>query len=305
MNIALGLAALTAVATALGGILALKSKDRLHLVLGLSAGLLLGLVAFELLPESFSHDAGEFLNVPITAVALIGGFMALHLFEKFSGSHEPAESEYGSEHRHAGNVAGTLGAIAMAGHVLIDGIAIGVAFQVSNELGIAVFVAVLVHAFSDGLNTVSLLIKSGNWTKRAILLLAVDAVARVGGAAIGSSIALNDDYIAIYLALFAGILIYLATSHILPEAHSRHSSRWTLATTVAGVLIMWALVSQIHSSDIHAHDHGDSASHSDEHGSEKDHDHDKDGHDDATNGPHDSHKEDGDHDHDHEDDHNH
>jgi zinc transporter ZupT len=304
MNIALGLAALTAIATALGGLLALKSRDRLHLVLGLSAGLLLGLVAFELLPEAFSHDAGEFLNVPITAVALIGGFMALHLFEKFSGGHEPAESEYGSEHRHAGNVAGTLGALAMAGHVLIDGIALGVAFQVSNELGIAVFVAVLVHAFSDGLNTVSLLIKSGNWTKRAILLLAVDAVARVGGAAIGSSIALNDDYIAIYLALFAGVLIYLATSHILPEAHSRHSSRWTLATTIAGVLVMWGLVSQIHSSDLHAHDHGDSASHSEDHDSkEHDGDHTKNHSHDEKDGLHETHEDDSDHDH--EDDHDH
>jgi len=304
MNIALGLAALTAIATALGGLLALKSRDRLHLVLGLSAGLLLGLVAFELLPEAFSHDAGEFLNVPITAVALIGGFMALHLFEKFSGGHEPAESEYGSEHRHAGNVAGTLGALAMAGHVLIDGIALGVAFQVSNELGIAVFVAVLVHAFSDGLNTVSLLIKSGNWTKRAILLLAVDAVARVGGAAIGSSIALNDDYIAIYLALFAGVLIYLATSHILPEAHSRHSSRWTLATTIAGVLVMWGLVSQIHSSDLHAHDHGDSASHSEDHDSkEHDGDHTKNHSHDEKDGLHETHEDDSDYDH--EDDHDH
>jgi len=304
MSIALGLAALTAIATALGGLLALKSRDRLHLVLGLSAGLLLGLVAFELLPEAFSHDAGEFLNVPITAVALIGGFMALHLFEKFSGGHEPAESEYGSEHRHAGNVAGTLGALAMAGHVLIDGIALGVAFQVSNELGIAVFVAVLVHAFSDGLNTVSLLIKSGNWTKRAILLLAVDAVARVGGAAIGSSIALNDDYIAIYLALFAGVLIYLATSHILPEAHSRHSSRWTLATTIAGVLVMWGLVSQIHSSDLHAHDHGDSASHSEDHDSkEHDGDHTKNHSHDEKDGLHETHEDDSDYDH--EDDHDH
>ena len=253
-------------------------KSCLLLVSGLGI-----VVAFELLPESFSHDAGEFLNVPITAVALIGGFMALHLFEKFSGGHEPAESEYGTEHRHAGNVAGTLGALAMAGHVLIDGIALGVAFQVSNELGIAVFVAVLVHAFSDGLNTVSLLIKSGNWTKRAVLLLGVDAIARVGGAAIGSSIALNDDYIAIYLALFAGVLIYLATSHILPEAHSRHSSRWTLATTIAGVLVMWALVSQIHSSDIHAHDHshGEEVHSDEEHSeeSESDRDHDEQDHD--------------------------
>ena len=282
MNIALGLAALTAGATALGGLLALKSKDRLHLVLGLSAGLLLGLVAFELLPESFSHGAGGVLNVPVPAVALIGGFLTLHLFEKFSGGHEPVESEYGVEHRHVGSVAGTLGALAMAGHVLIDGIALGVAFQVSNELGIAVFVAVLVHAFSDGLNTVSLLVKSGNWTKRAVALLGVDAVARIGGAALGSTLVLNEDYIAIYLALSAGILIYLSTSHILPEAHSHHSSRWTLVTTVAGVLIMWGLVSQIHSSDIHAHDHSSeesSADHSnDGHNEHKEEEHSEDDH---------------------------
>lgn len=255
MSIALLLAAVTALATASGGLLALRSKDRLHLVLGLSAGLLLGLVAFELLPEVFTAGAGEFLNVPVVALALVGGFLILHLLEKFAGGHEPIESEYGEGHSHASNVAGTLGAVAMGGHVFIDGIALGVAFQVSNELGIAVFVAVLVHAFSDGLNTVSLLIRSGNWTKRASYLLVIDAIARISGAAIGSSLVLNADLLAIYLATFAGMLIYLSTSHILPEAHSHHSSRWTLLATIAGVLIMWGLVSQIHSSDLHAHDH--------------------------------------------------
>jgi ZIP family zinc transporter len=47
---------------------------------------------------------------------------------------------------------------------------------------------------------------------------------------------------ALYLALFSGFVIYIATSHILPEAHSRHPSRWTLAATGVGVLIMWAVV---------------------------------------------------------------
>ena len=53
MNIAITLAAITALSTFAGGALALLAKDRLHLVLGLSAGLLLGLVAFDLLPEVF------------------------------------------------------------------------------------------------------------------------------------------------------------------------------------------------------------------------------------------------------------
>jgi len=264
MNLAILLAAATAIATAAGGLLALRAKDRLHLVLGLAAGLLLGLVAFDLLPEVFAMSNSEFLGAPAVSVALIAGFLLLHVYERFFGSHEPAESDYGHDHKHI-NVAGGLGALAMGGHVFLDGLALGVAFSVDEKLGIAVFVALLVHAFSDGLNTVSLLIKSGKWSRNGVILLGFDAAARIGGAALGSSLILNEEWLALYLALFAGMLIYLSTSHILPEAHARHSSKWTLISTLAGILIMWGLVSQIHSSDIHARDHGSEAS--------SDHDH--------------------------------
>ncbi len=275
-------------ATAAGGLLALRAKDRLHLVLGLAAGLLLGLVAFDLLPEVFAMSSSEFLGAPAVSVALIAGFLLLHVYERFFGSHEPAESDYGHEHKHVANIAGGLGALAMGGHVFLDGLALGVAFTIDEKLGIAVFIALMVHAFSDGLNTVSLLIKSGKWTRKGVWLLGVDSVARVSGAAIGSSLALSEDFTAFYLAAFSGILIYLATSHILPEAHARHASRWTLVSTLAGVAIMWALVSQLHAIHVHSHDE---AGHSVEsnHNHDKDHDHD--------------HEEDHDHkeDHDHHD----
>ena len=246
MNIAIELAALTAIATTSGGFIAIKSKDRLHIVLGLSAGLLLGLVAFDLLPEVFEMGTSEFLHAPVVSIALIAGFLLLHFYEQIFGSHEPAESDYGHDHSHASNIAGSLGALAMGGHVFLDGIALGVAFSVSNKLGLAVFIALLVHAFSDGLNTVSFLIKSGSWGKKGFWLLGVDAIARISGAAIGSSFAVNDNFVGLYLALFAGIVIYLATAHILPEAHSRHSSRYTILATISGVAIMWALVGFLH-----------------------------------------------------------
>ena len=274
MNLAILLAAATAVATAAGGFLALRAKDRLHLVLGLAAGLLLGLVAFDLLPEVFAMSSSEFLGAPAVSVALVAGFLLLHIYERFFGSHEPAESDYGHDHKHSANVAGGLGALAMGGHVFLDGLALGVAFSIDDKLGIAVFVALLVHAFSDGLNTVSLLVKSGKWTRKGIWLLGVDSVARISGAVIGSSLALSEDFTALYLAAFSGILIYLATSHILPEAHARHASRWTLVSTVAGVAIMWALVSQLHSVHVHSHDEaGIEQNHGDEHGHEEDRDH--------------------------------
>jgi ZIP family zinc transporter len=281
MNLAILLAAATAVATAAGGLLALRAKDRLHLVLGLAAGLLLGLVAFDLLPEVFAMSSSEFLGAPAVSVALIAGFLLLHVYERFFGSHEPAESDYGHDHQHSANVAGGLGALAMGGHVFLDGLALGVAFTIDNKLGVAVFIALLVHAFSDGLNTVSLLIKSGKWTRKGVWLLGVDSVARVSGAAIGSSLALSENFTALYLAAFSGILIYLATSHILPEAHARHASRWTLVSTLAGVAIMWVLVSQLHTVHVHSHDEaghdsGMEINHEDE---DSDHDSHEDGHD--------------------------
>jgi ZIP family zinc transporter len=263
MDLAIILAAATAVATAVGGAIALRARDRLHLVLGLSAGLLLGLVAFDLLPEVFDMSSSNFLGAPAVSVAIVGGFLLLHLYEKFFGSHEAADSEYGDDHKHSANVAGSVGALAMGVHVFLDGLALGVAFAIDESLGIALFVALLVHAFSDGLNTVSLLIKSGKWSRKAIWLLGVDSVARVSGAAIGANLSINSDLTATYLAAFSGILIYLATSHILPEAHARHESRWTLISTLAGVAIMWALVSQLEA--VHLHGHEDGVEHSTNH----------------------------------------
>jgi ZIP family zinc transporter len=80
---------------------------------------------------------------------------------------------------------------------------------------------------------------------------------------------LSNNLIALYLAAFSGIVIYLATSHILPEAHSRHSSRLTMVATISGVLIMWALVAYLHSGDAHAHGSGQEIHQEDEHGHEE------------------------------------
>jgi ZIP family zinc transporter len=238
----IGLAAVTVLATFLGGLLALRAKDRFHLVLGLSAGLLLGLVGFDLLPEVFEMGTGELGGVKTVSIALIAGFLSLHFIAQFAGSHEPAESEYHSDHTHAFEIAGTVGAFAMAGHIFLDGVALALAFKVSNALGVAVFLAMIVHAFSDGLNTVSLLVKLGQWTERGKFLLGIDAIARISGAILGTTLVISDSAIAIYLAAFSGIVIYLATSHILPEAHANHPTRATMLATLAGVLIMWGVV---------------------------------------------------------------
>lgn len=244
MNIELAavVVALIAVGSTLaGGLLAVRSGDRMHLVLGFSGGLLLGLVAFDLLPEVFGQAGSEIAGLPFSALALVIGFMSLHIVERAFGQHEPIDSDFGHRHEHRATT-GAIGAAALAVHVFLDGVAIAVAFRLSAALGLAVTVAVLGHAFSDGLNTVALINGSGDLRRRAMQLLGLDAVARVSGALVGSIVTLSEDFVDVYLAAFAGALIYLATSHILPEAHSHHPSRITLLTTVAGLAVMMLIV---------------------------------------------------------------
>jgi len=239
--VALFIAICTVFSTALGGVVALRARDRMHLVLGLSAGILLGLVAFDLLPEVFrlwSTTSGADQKVPWTMVAFVGGFLVLHLIERAAGMHEPADHDYGE---HAHDLAGSLGALGLIAHSLLDGLAIGLAFQVNSSVGWTVGIAVLAHDFADGLNTVTLMRRAGHNRRRATIALGFDALAPVLGVLLASLISPSDQLLAIYLGAFAGLLTYLATADILPEAHAHHPSRITLLMTVIGVAFMYVV----------------------------------------------------------------
>ena len=237
---ALLIALCTVVSTSLGGLVALRARDRMHLVLGASAGILLGLVAFDLLPEIFRLAGVSGSGVPVPMIAFVAGFLVLHVIERASGVHEPADSEYG-EHHHS--LSGTLGAIGLIGHSFLDGLAIGLAFQIDSTVGWAVAIAVLAHDFADGLNTVTLMKRAGHSRKRTIIALAFDALAPVVGVLVARALTPTDAILAIYLGAFAGLLTYLATADILPEAHAHHPSRVTLLTTLGGVALMYAVAS--------------------------------------------------------------
>jgi len=224
----------TFVSTAAGGLFALRNRDHLHLILGFTAGVLLGLVSLDLLPEVFRlNDGATLLGLPTVMLTFVLGFLALHVLERSMAMHHAHEDEYG-EHQHVPEL-GMASALALSAHSFMDGVGIGLAFQVGSGLGVAVALAVIAHDFADGLNTVTLMLRHGNSQRRAQVLLAVDAIAPLLGATSTLFFHVPDQVLALYLAFFAGFLLYLATGDILPEAHSRHPSVLTLAMTVAGV----------------------------------------------------------------------
>ena len=243
------LVALAAVAsTALGGLFALRHRDQLHLILGFTAGVIVGVVLFDVLPEIDELSQRTGLGFRTVMIALAASFLFFHGVEKWLLVHFAHEAEYaGHRHRtprqdvHHHESIGIASAIALAGHSLTDGIAIGLAFQVGGTVGVAVAIAVIGHDFADGLNTVSLMLTHGNTRRRAAMLLALDAVTPVIGAALTLLFTVPDKGLLVYLGVFAGFLLYIGASDILPEAHADHPSLATLSLTVAGAVMMYGV----------------------------------------------------------------
>ena len=232
------LAAGTFFSTLLGGLTALRNRDGLHRLLGLTAGIVIGVVAFDLLPEIFESLENTTVTARGAMIALVVGFLAFHVIEKSILIHHSQEQEY--EVHHHPHV-GIASALALAGHSFLDGLGIGLGFQVGNEVGIAVAIAVIAHDFSDGLNTVTLMLVNKNNRRRALGMLLVDALAPVAGAIVGTLITVSDGTLTLYLSFFAGFLLYIGASEILPEAHSKHSSYRTIAMTILGAAFMFVV----------------------------------------------------------------
>src|ERR1051326_7826279 len=215
------LACATFVSTFLGGLFALRFRDRLHLIMGFAAGVLLGVISFDLLPEIIEQLKTYNISSAGVMVALVCGFLLFHVLEKTIAIHHSHEDEY-AEHKHPH--IGILSSLALAGHSFLDGVGIGLGFQISTQVGLLVALAVISHDFTDGMNTVTLMLTHKNTPAKAKIFLVIDAVAPVLGALATLFFKLSPESLVIYLGFFAGFLLYIGASDILPEAHSKKSS---------------------------------------------------------------------------------
>ncbi|MEU9604351.1 ZIP family metal transporter [Streptomyces sp. NPDC048057] len=229
--------------TLFGGWTAQRVTDRRHLVLGLAGGLMLGVVGLDLLPEALDAAGHPVFGVPQALLLFVAGFLVAHLVERLLASRRAA---HGGEETDGGPPrtpqVGLTAAAAMVTHSMMDGIAIGAAFQVGEAMGLTVALAVVAHDFADGFNTYTITSLYGNTRARALAMLFADACAPVVGAASTLLFTIPVEALGSYLGFFGGALLYLAAAEILPEAHHTHPARSTLLCTVGGVGFIWLVV---------------------------------------------------------------
>jgi zinc transporter ZupT len=267
----------TFIATLLGGLFAIKLKDKLHLVLGFSAGAVIAVAFFDLIPESLELGKGFYDNATILTVTAVGfmvyllldRFISLH-FHAHDDAHDDAHDNVGlndydydhdnisasmpdgihlnehphtHDHDHGGNhQRGFLGATSLCFHSFLDGIAIGLAFQVSSSVGAIVTVAVLTHDFSDGINTVGLILRNAGEKRQALKWLIADAVAPVFGAMSTLFFTVPEQWLGIIIAIFAGFFLYIGASDLIPESHHAHPKILTTLMTIVGAGVLYLAI---------------------------------------------------------------
>jgi ZIP family zinc transporter len=194
------------------------------------AGTVIGAAMFELLPEALETSNKYHDSKAITTFAALGFFIYM-LLDKMSVLHSKPE--------HINTYKGRIGAGTFSVHSFFDGVAIGFGFQVSVTLGIIIAIAVIAHDFSDGINTVIVLLKEDVARKEILKWLIIDATTPFLGVLSTLFFKFPESIIGVILAVFAGCFLYLGASDLLPESQQRNNNKWTTLLIIAGAAMLY------------------------------------------------------------------
>lgn len=230
---------LAALGLMVGAVLIVKGeawiKQFLPLAISFAAGTLLGVAFFDLLPEA--HHMAEGLNIFPWVLA---SFIAFYFLENMLHYHS---------HHHVGHhhPVGLVAFIGMAFHSLIDGIIIGVGFEVSHTLGLVTTLGLLAHQIPSGIAITSILLHAGYSKRKAFSHAGMVALATPVGA-VATSVALRgmtEQTVGLLLAVASGSFLYVAASDLIPESHAaKHALTGVLL--LAGVAVVWVVLRLFH-----------------------------------------------------------
>ena len=220
------------------GVITLALKDKilnkiLLILIGLSAGALMGGAFLHLLPESVENSKG--LDVYLLVLV---GFILFFLIEKVLHWRHCHKGECDVHTFRYMNLIGD------SIHNFIDGLIMAASFVLSIPLGITTTIAIATHEIPQEIGDFGVLIYGGFSKKKAILLNFLIALTAVLGGIIGYFISNQIENIVIYILPFAaGGFIYIAATDLVPEIRKELDMKKymvTLFVFICGILLMWA-----------------------------------------------------------------
>jgi len=212
-----------------------------HLMLGASAGLLLGISLLELLPESFEIAAGATppLDARVVSLSVAAGFLGLLIVERYLLHRAGALSAHYEEGREI-RPFGTLAMGALVIHGLIDGIVIPLGFAVSSATGLLVATAVVLHQIPDAFAAFAFAASQGEDRRRVVRYVILGALDTPVGMVLGLFLVnyFTPSWVALALAFSAGTFLFVSAADIIPELQHKAQSLTVTISIGAGLLLV-------------------------------------------------------------------
>ncbi len=225
--------------TMVGGLTAARYRAKFGVLAAFAAGVLIAVPLFDLIPEGLKLALSSTVTIEEVMYSVAIGFIFLLFLERYVSVHRVCQQGMCMNVRHPKG--GLFGAGELSAHSFMDGFAIGLGFQASTHVGLVVAVAVIAHDFSDGINTVTVMLRTGNSLRTSLKMLLLDATTPVLGVASTLLFRLPTSYLALVLPFFAGGFLYLGASDLLPEAHEKNPPLVSIALSLAGFLLIFVI----------------------------------------------------------------
>lgn len=244
---------------ALGGGLATllkrESPVATSLLLSFTAGLMLCIVSFDMVPESVEATGNYYLATIFLVVGFAVTFLLNCWIDKTAHHEDKDDHHHCACGHHDLHTAGIVLAAAVALHNLPIGLAIGtsVAAEGIGYASVLAAVTIGLHNIPEGMSIAIPLLHDGSKARSAIAVAGLSGVPTILGALIGFFVGNHTPLaLAVAMSLAGGAMLYVVFFELLPEAYRQWKSKWSILATVVGFALGIVLLF----SNGHMHIHG-------------------------------------------------
>ncbi len=247
---ALFVTVIAGLATGLGSILSLFTKETNTRFLSLSLGFSAGVMIYVSMVEIFSKSR-TYLNLvysdrtsaTIAAISFFVGILFIGLIDFLVPS---AEGDIGNLHNKDKKKStlkrmGIMTALAIGIHNFPEGLATFTASLKDPHLGVAIALAIAIHNIPEGIATAMPIYYSTGNKKMAFKVSFLSGMTEPLGAIIGYILLrpiFNDAIFGILFGFIAGIMVFISVEELLPMAREYEKSKATIIGFVLGMIIM-------------------------------------------------------------------